>query len=638
MNTDDILGNLIDSAGGGDLSSLHDFYFYEPWDVGRRPEWMIEMAEQDGVDLRGGDIGRCCGSDPHPFQTGYHMSMAALRALVAGNMLGKSWAALCEDIMCLTGEIPFSMRFQEGADTGIKRRITPNNVLRWGRWADGQLLDFNPSVRADGSWDCGNIIGVGVFNHEKILNPGEESWLGTTLKAKQSYWDTKLDPASPRCMIPPHFFDTRRHRTGYDRENGILYMSRGTILRTITYETGYNRFEAGQDTRRITLDEEPTDHRIFSAAIQRAPRLTLVMTPYNGITYTRAYVFPTRPKKTIDTFHACQYDSPYRPRAEVDKSRSLLPEWERGARIWGVYSEQRGRPYYDRVKINAWIQRYQTPYDRCVFVAARQYFGVLKNSAVTELPGLMDVPVVKCPVADEATDCWSIYQDVMEGIPYVACADTASGEENPEDQSDVSACGIARMDVDRPIVVASIRTKRPATEFAENVLLACRYYNNALLAAESWKRGATNATFYHEAKMWPWWFKMAVTNDASGRLRDIAGFDTNSKTRDMIFDLIGEWINSFRPDEYPMIPDQPLLKELAGCVRGRNGRPDHSSDGTLDSAVWFGILLYVWKYARNQVTFNGEVQVKESKIRRAIALGKAQMIPRTLSIPRSLDR
>lgn len=620
QQSDDFL-DVIDTHASGNAQQLHDFYLYEPWDVRLRPDWMIEMALNDGVDLRGGDIGRVVGPDPHPFQTGYHLSTKKVRALVAGSRVGKSWAALCEATICLTGEIPYSMRYAAGVDTGIPRRITSANILRWGRWRNGELLDFDTTAERDGTWNCGNIIGVGVFPREKILRPGEELWLGTPTKALQSYWHRKLDPTDMQCLIPPHFYDTSRVKNGVERVQGtisVVHMLRGTRLRIITYETGYNRFEAGQSTRCIVLDEEPTDHRIWAAAIIRADYVSLVMTPYNGITYTRDHVFPKRRSANADTFHACQYDSPYCDPNKIRVDSEMVRDWERAARVWGAYSEQRGRPYYDRNKINVWIQRYKMPYEPVIFMPSQEYFGVIKKPEITHLPGLMDVKVIKYTTNSEdepVTDAWKMYEDVKEGVAYVLTCDTSAGDEDEQNQKDVSAAGIARLDEEHPVIVASIRTKRPVIEFAQQTLLAARYYNNALIAAESAKRGATNATYYHETKDWPYWFHMTVINDQSRRTSSIAGFDTNTKTRDMIFSLIREHLDSFTADEYPMIPDEDLLKELAACVSGKNGRPDHPSDGTLDSAVWFGILLYVWKYARDQVQFNGTPEVRVSKQR-----------------------
>lgn len=635
--------DVINSHASGDAQQLHDFYLYEPWDVAPRPDWVIELAAKDGVDLRGGEIAQIVGPDPHPFQTGYHMSVKQVRSLVAGSRVGKSWSALCEDIICLTGEIPYSMRYAKGVDTGVPRKVTDDNIRRWGRWSEGKLLDFDVTATRDDSWGCGNIVGVGVFPNEKILRPGEEVWLGTTSKALQSYWQRKLDPTDMQCLVPPHFFDTSRVKNGVERVQGtlsVVHLLRGTRLRVITYETGYNRFEAGQSTRRITLDEEPTDQRIWAAAIVRADFLSLVMTPYNGITYTKDYVFPKTKRKNAETFHACQYDSPYRDHNKVHSDSTMLQDWERAARVWGAYSEQRGKPYYDRNKLNIWLQRYKMPYERAIFASSQEFFGVIKRPEITHLPGLMDVKSLKLMVNDdEAMDAWKIYEDRKENVAYVLTCDTSAGEENEEDQKDVSAAGIARLDEEKPVIVAAIRTKRPVIEFAQHTLLAARYYNNALIAAESAKRGATNATYYHETKDWPYWFKMAVTNDQSRRLKDIAGFDTNSKTRDMIFSLIREHIDAFRADEYPLIPDEDLLKELSQCVVGKNGRPDHTSDGTLDSAVWFGILLYVWKYARDQVTFNGTPEVRVSRQKQIMDRYREKDAPsQYLRVPQVLER
>lgn len=614
----DEIVSLIDQYESGEALLLHDYYYYEPWDVERRPDWVIERALEDGVDLREGEIAQIVGPDPHEFQTGYHLSCAPLRALLAGSRLGKSMAALMEALIALTGEIPFALRYPKGYDTGIKRRINERNIRRFGRWRNGELIDHDVTAEPDGTWDCGTIKGVGVFPQQKIVKPGEEVWLGTTYKAIQTYWQRKLDPSDAQCIVPPHFYDTSRAKYGVDRTQGTLtlvHFVRGTKLRLISYETGYNRFEAGQNTRMIILDEEPTDPRIWAASIVRCDYLTIVMTPYNGVTYTKDYVLPKKKRENSKTFHACAYDSPYRDWEKIDNEYRVLQPWERAARIWGAYSEQRGRPYYDRLKINLWLQRYKMPYELSQFVAAQTYCGIRRDPNNGNVPGLMDVRVlrVQMPLGSDMMECWKVYEDVQPNVPYLLTGDTSSGDEDESTQKDVSAALIARFDLERPKIVASIRTKRPVIDFAQMTLLAARYYNNATIAVESAKRGATNAAYYYEARDWPFWFHMEITTYWGKKKREIPGFDTNSKTRDIIFSLIREHLDSFSADQYPEIPDEDLLKELSACIVGKNDRPDHPPDGTLDSAVAFGIMLYVWRYAKDQVQFNGDNERRVSK-------------------------
>ena len=71
-----------------------------------------------------------------------------------------------------------------------------------------------------------------------------------------------------------------------------------------------------------------------------------------------------------------------------------------------------------------------------------------------------------------------------------------------------------------------------------------------------------------------------------------------------VFELIRGWLNSVEAHELPEIPDIDLLRELLACIVGKNGRPDHTKAGSLDIAICFGILLYVFKNSPEQIVCN----------------------------------
>jgi hypothetical protein len=141
--------------------------------------------------------------------------------------------------------------------------------------------------------------------------------------------------------------------------------------------------------------------------------------------------------------------------------------------------------------------------------------------------------------------------------------------------------------------------------------LALRYWNNALLGAET-KRGFSNATFAGELREWPYWYHMITVQQSTRKPRQQIGFDTNAKTRDSIFELIGKWLSDYDEDSYPDIPDKQLLVELAGAIKGRGGRCDHTTQGSLDRAVCFGIFLYILEYSKDQIACRVKAEQKRS--------------------------
>jgi len=607
----DKIANTIEESTDG-KQQYHPFYLYEPWDVEKRPQWMIDKAIEDGVDLGEGKVLKAFGTDPHPFQTGYMMSTKPIRVKLGGSQIGKSYDPQVEAQVMMTGEIPFSLRYEKGYETGIKRLVTPENVIRFGRHdiRTRSLIDHNPHVPVDEKeWDCGTVKGAGVYPQEKIAPPGSQIWIGTYQRALSVYWWPRFGDGV-KNLVPREFIDMKRGNNGLNKQENTVHFLRDCKLLIITYESGYQRAEAEMAWAYIA-DEEPLDKKIFNAAQQHCRYMSIVMTPYNGITWTSDIIFPKRKNPNVAIFHATQYDSPYQKNEDVDDRKETMEPWVIGARVYGVPMEQTGNPYFDRAKINLWINRYTPCFEYKTFEPAAPFNGMVSNYGISKLPGLIDVKVKETTVdEDNQQTTWRIYEDPEPLVPYVCAVDPAEGAATPEDAGDTCAAGIMRPPKegeDRPVIVATIRSTLETIAFARTVAYAMRHYNNALLAAET-KRHAVNAAFAGEVRDWPFWYYFTSVQDSTGKARQQAGWDTSAGTRDSIFELIKEWLDSYSELEYPKIPDEPLLRELAGAVvaktKGGKFRCDHTREGTLDSAIWFGILLYVLKHSMDQVRCN----------------------------------
>lgn len=587
---------------------VHPYYLFEPWDVERRPDWVIEQAQKDGIDLYNEDLVKHVGKDPHPFQGGFFQSTAFFRSLVAATQVGKSYGTFIEMISMLSAEIPVSMRYEKGVDTKINRAITPENIRRFGRFdsVSGEWIDKDDTATKCDEWNCGTVKGAGIYPQEKIAPPGSKIWLGTYMKALREYWWPRL-AESGTTLIPEHLIDRNKGNKGFNKLDSVVHLIRDCKIASITYESGFNRFEA-EMVWCIVLDEEPTDDRIVQAAQQHCKHIVLVETPYHGITYTKNLVYPKKISPEKKTFHASQYDSPYQNRKTIEIRRDNMEPWDIGARVWGMHTEAKGKPYYDRAKINKWINKYPATYRLVQFAPSQEYMGYSYYGEYAEsgLPNLLDVKVGTNRVEkDDKKSVWYIYEEVKRGVPYIMAVDPAEGDADPSAAGDKCAAIIARKPIIeigevRPKIVATIRSTLETIEFARVCAHGLRYYNNCTLAAET-KRAACNAVFASELRGWPNWYHMVTIQDSTQTPRRQKGFDTNASTRSAIFDLIGSVIHEVGENEYPDIPDHALLRELAACVVGKNGRPDHPYNGTLDSAVCYGIILFVLKHSPEQV-------------------------------------
>lgn len=607
----DILRDELEEAGEISPQSSN-FYLFEPWDVGKRPDWVLEQAKEDGIDLGSEMFTKHIGPDPHDFQAGYLMSTAFFRTLIGGTSLGKSYPVLMEMIIMLTAEIPISLRYPKGFKTDIKRLRTSENIERFGRFDanTGTFIDHNINAHTpetENEWDCGNIEGVGVYPEEKISPSGSEFWIGTFMRAMNEYWWPRLEEKG-RIVIPEHLIDRSKGNEGYDRKQNVVYLIRNSKCANITYDSRFNRFEA-ERVWACALDEEPDDPRIVQAAQQHAHFMMLVMTPYHGITYTKDLIFPKEINSEKKVFHATQYDSPYQNKKKIEVKRSNMQSWDIGARVWGVHTEVKGKPYFDRKKIMTWINKYSVPYTWARFIPQEEYYGIIENPHVIDKRYLMNTHVSMISQSeDDLRSTWRVYKEVVKGKPYLFVADPAEGAETPIEAGDPCA-GIMfeapASEFEKPVIVATISSTLETIEFARVCSHAMRVYNNATLGAET-RRGAANATFAGELSDWPYWYHLVTIQDSTQKPKAHKGFDTNSATRSSLFDLIDAWIKEYSEGEYPDIPDLTLLKELAACVKGKNGRPDHTKQGTLDKAICLGIGLYIFKFSPEQVRFNGE--------------------------------
>ena len=610
------------------------FYLFESWDIEKRPQSVYDQAAKDDVDLNADDILRCIGADPHPFQTGFLMDLSNFRMIIAGNQVGKSLVVAIEILASATGEIPFSMRYPKGHDTGIPRLINNVNILRWGRRLKDSkdIIDHNVNAIKDDTWDCGNVTGVGIFPREKIVPEGSTIRIGSYQRLiLQNWWPSFTGEKKDQmgAFVPPQFIDKSRgghgKMRGFNKQDKQVFLLRGVTLQMLTYEAGKQGFEGIKVP--TYLDEEPKDQEIIAAVILHSNRWSITETPYFGITYSRDLAFPQRATEHRKTFHATAYDCPYILAQELVEMREALSEtpWEIGARIWGVPSEQKGKPYYDRMKINFWLQRYRMPFQLVKFEPTREWHGIRTNHKVSHLPGLMDVEVsmVHTEAEDQKT-VWRLYEDRKDGIGYVSASDQADGAEEASEAGDLSTAVIGhQQDLEKapsePTICATIRSTLPTPAFTREALYAARYFNNVLLAPETGK-GAANAAFELTASDWPFWFKDTIHKWKSGKPKENRGFCPTADRRETVFGvLIRDWLDSHETEDYPNCPDEWILREAAGAVVGTTkggitSRCDHPGDGTIDSLMAYGILRFVMQAAYNsQIRCRGGKPVKKQE-------------------------
>lgn len=608
-----------------DEDEAYSWYkYFEPWDVEERDSDIYRIAEKDGVNLFHDDYIRTGNVGKHPFQTGYLLSTKRKRGTIGPTQGGKSVPALIEIGCMCSGEFPIALQYDKGVDSGVERLISNLNISRWGRFdkITGKFIDHDQDAPRDGTWNCGNIIGVGKYPKEKVIPKVilEEKverviWIGTTKRALLESWWPRLTEEGRR-MFPEKFINQTKGNGGTNQSDGnyVVHLTNNIRLSIISYDSGFKKFES------ITawacfFDEESADERCQSAALTHCKYFAQQMTPYNGLTYTKDYFFPKDYDAEKDIFHATAYDSPYISDADIASWRSDFPEHEIGARIWGEHTAESNMPYYNAKKLRSWVRQMDEGQPlgfRARFMPSEEYYGIKKVRGGT-LPGLMDVESKIEEVSEEGAKddvghnmAWTIYEELRSDAAYFIISDAANGADLPEDAGDYQSAVVMRKKDpgEDPVMVAEIETTVTPDRFAQVIGLALRYYNNALLCAEAPSRGAANGMFFSEMREYPYWFVRSVQKQSTNKYLTQQGFDTNVGTRKNFFDEIEKIFGKYTKDELPPIPSKTVFRMAFECTKViKNGtiRPDHPRNKPNDMLVCFGIGLWIHKVYPEQI-------------------------------------
>lgn len=580
-----------------------EFNHFEPWDVLPRSEHLLKYADDLNIKL-----------DPNggEFQTGMLMSTVFIAIAIAGNQLGKTFGELVECIIQATGELPISLRYEKGVDTGIPRNIADGdrrvlNILRFGRRCvkTGEIIDHCPYLKADGTptdfeaeavkkiipdetWDCGNIVGAGIYPSIKMPENKTLIRVCSWKQARDDMWEPAL-----KRMWPKELRDISRGTDGFVIGDNTFHSHNGTTVKLITYESGYESMEAAKPWLTI-LDEEPKDRRFYTGALTHSKYIRMSFTPIHGLSWSKIDLID-KVDKNVKVFRATQFDCPFKTIEGIERETSTMKSWEKISKVLGYHAGQTGMPYFDREKINGWINGHVG------YARSAEFRAEAKWTTGLDIPNLDIKLDYEIEEVGQAT--WQISEDVDVDASYYLAVDTASGIENEAEANDIDYTSMVMMrvcdgEVDTP--VAFIKTLIPEIYSWREALLACGYYNNALLCPEA--TGETGALFLSRSIDYPYIVKSVVIRQATRQPEEKLGFQMRKNTRAEVFKLLLEWEQRY--DSTPRFPFLSVINEMSECIVSKQGRPDHPRGSNNDSLVAFGIGLWVKANAVDQCRNN----------------------------------
>jgi len=624
------LAATVDSFAS-DAQTYSPYYYFEPWSCATPAQSVIDKAMEDGVDLLGDTVAQLAGPYPREFQAGALLSRKPVVCQLAASQVGKSITSQVLLGAAISKQPPYALRYEKGEDTGIRRQVSPINIMRFGRRDSrtGTLIDHNIHATLDPqAWNCGNIEGAGIFPEELYVPDGQQLWVGTIAKSIDTHWWPILGGIGAQRFLPMEFLDQSKGNKGTNRKELCVHGPRDTTIFIKSYDADFKTFET-VTAHIIIYDEEPLKVEHYLSGEGHSVFQRFSFTALNGLSFSQSLFLgcideaaASRAAKhgvgvfdreDFDFFQASRYDSPYVDPAQREIHRKSQPRHGRVQKVWGRYGEHTGNPFFDRSKLEYWRERYCHGHRKVRLSAKSAYDGIVSNGN-SNLPSLMDTKIIATKAKeDDLRTVFRIYENPKPDTGYLWLTDAAEGATDPKESQDfnfgmmvrapteddkfeqLGDNGIAHYDY--PVIVATIRSTLQTIAYAKYTSLILRWYNNAVLAPER-GHGKDNEAYGVTLDDWPYWYFRNATNDKTQRSRPKKGFDTNAATRDNMLLKVRTWLDEFEKDEDPLIKDSWLFDELAGAItkENRNGkkRCDHPRNGYLDGVICLAIATYIF--------------------------------------------
>ena len=619
-----------------DKAECSPYWGFEPFDLEKPSQDVVNKATEDGVDLLGDSAAQLAGPYPRQFQSGAILSTKPNVCLLAASQVGKTHTAQALVGSAVSRQPPFSLRYEKGVDTGIKRQLSALNINRFGRIdiRTGTVIDHNVHAEIDPqSWSCGNIIGAGIFPDELYVPNGKQLWVGTLAGSIDTHWWPILAGTGDQRFLPSEFLDTSQGNEGTNSKKRCIHCPNDVTLFVKSYDADFKTFET-VTAHLIIYDEEPIKVGHYLSGEGHSVYQRFFFTALNGLSFTQSLFFgcideaaKNRAKEhdvgvydreDFDFFQASRYDSPYVDPLARELHRKSQPRHGRVQKVWGRYGEHTGNPFFDRSKIEYWRERFCAPH-RKVRLSAKSAYEGLEQVYGHALPCLMDVGIAETKAKeDDLRTVFRVYENPKPGVGYLWLTDAAAGATDPKESQDFNFGIMVRAPTsddnfkniahyDYPVIVATIRSTLPVIAYAKYTALCLRWYNNAVLAPER-GHGSDNEAYGQTLDDWPYWYFRNVTNDTTQNSRPKKGFDTNAGTRNPMLAQVREWLDEFEKDEDPLIKDSWLYDELAGAIQkeNRNGkkRCDHPRNGYLDGVICLAIATYIFNESPDVIVCN----------------------------------
>ena len=240
------------------------------------------------------------GYFPHPKQVEFHSARTRIKALIAGNRVGKSSAMIVDNLI-----------------QALDLEDLPEHLRPFKRWGLPGMIPFRG----------------------RILSPGlTRTMEGVIFEKIREY-------------CPPAALRGGSWQKAYDKANRVLHFESGAWIDFLTYEQDLQA-HSGVALHRVSYDEEPPGDR--GEAIRKESRTRLIdyggdevfaFTPLLGFSFAHREIWKRRDDPEITVVQASMDDNPYLSETEREQYKEGLTEEEYRARIEGEFVHFEGMVY-----------------------------------------------------------------------------------------------------------------------------------------------------------------------------------------------------------------------------------------------------------------------------------------------------
>lgn len=398
------------------------------------------------------------------------------------------------------------------------------------------------------------------------------------IKTPNSGWIVSIDFPNSRDIAQPKIFDylPKWMIASWNKSDQILKLTNGSIMGFKSCDSGWEKFQ-GADKDWVWFDEEP-EEKVYKECLIRLKAGTKLqiwgtMTPLHGISWTYDQVYKTA-REEFKIVTATIFDNVHISRDEIAEVESSLTDYEKEARLQGLYTILTGIPVFPPSKLQQYFE----------LTCAPLYQGYIDYDKTHKVL-FFEKSKIKAPL--------KVWRAPMRNESYGIGADVSEGD------NDASTAFV----VDRhKRICAEWWGKLDPDIFGLELFKLGKYYNEAFIGVERNSMGHTTVQKLRDMNypnMYRYTQKAAKSDFDPTKLAGKTkwGWLTDKVTKPAMINELGSSIRAMNFD----LQSREAVRELADYIIDEKG--EMRGQGRDDRVIALAITLQMFKHIPKAIEY-----------------------------------